>query len=135
MSALKETLFDIDFTLAHINMFQRQLSTVSYRSWVFLYPFRSAEIHMRQNLLHNYKLQFFRKFQAFHFLRMIKISKNTHTYLIMIPFSTEKLSVGNPKMFQSRILTGSPRICVGDTVSQQGTPVSLQTEVHSVVCS
>ena len=58
-----------------------------------------------------------------------------NTYLIIIPFSTEKLSVGNPKIFQSRILTGSPRICVGDTVSEHGTPVSLQTVVHSVVCS
>jgi len=57
------------------------------------------------------------------------------SYPMMIPFSTEKLSVGNPKIFQSLILTGSPRICVGETESEHGTPVSLQTFVHWVVCS
>ena len=52
-----------------------------------------------------------------------------------MPFSMEKLSVGSPEIFQSLILTGSPRVTVGDTTSEQGTPIFLHDCVHSSACS
>ena len=52
-----------------------------------------------------------------------------------MPFSMEKLSVGSPEIFQSLILTGSPRVTVGDTTSEHGTPIFLHDCVHSSACS
>ena len=43
----------------------------------------------------------------------------------------EKLSVGSPEIFQSLILTGSPRVTVGDTTSEQGTPIFLHDKTNS----
>ena len=50
-------------------------------------------------------------------------------------FSIEKLSVGRPNMFQLLILTGSPRVSVGETISEHDTPASLHVLVHFSVCS
>lgn len=56
-------------------------------------------------------------------------------YLIMMPFSTEKLSVGKPQMFQSRILTGSPNVLVTEKSSEQGMLIWWHCSTHSAACS
>ena len=64
-----------------------------------------------------------------------KCNKRLSKYLIMMPFSIEKLSVGRPAMFQSLIFTGSPRVPVTEKSSEQGMLVARQAFTHSVVCS
>ena len=54
---------------------------------------------------------------------------------MMIPFSIEKLSVGKPAIFQSLILTGSPRVPVTVKSSEHGMFAERQACTHSVVCS
>ena len=58
-----------------------------------------------------------------------------HTHLMMIPLSTEKLSVGRPEMFHSRILTGSPRVELRENSSERGIPFSEQNLHHSLIWS
>ena len=43
----------------------------------------------------------------------------------MIAFSTEKLSVGSPAIFQERILTESPRMWTKENCSEHGIPRDL----------
>ena len=64
----------------------------------------------------------------------IKWKMSTANYLMMIPFSIEKLSVGRPAMFQSLILTGSPKVPVTEKSFEQGMLVSRQALTHSTVC-
>ena len=59
---------------------------------------------------------------------------STANYLMMIPFSIEKLSVGRPAMFQSLIFTGSPKVPVTEKSFEQGMLVSRQAFTHSAVC-
>ena len=59
---------------------------------------------------------------------------STANYLMMIPFSIEKLSVGRPAMFQSLIFTGSPKVPVTEKSFEQGMLVSRQASTHSAVC-
>ena len=59
---------------------------------------------------------------------------STASYLMMIPFSIEKLSVGSPAMFQSLIFTGSPKVPVTEKSFEQGMLVSRQAFTHSAVC-
>ena len=59
---------------------------------------------------------------------------STANYLMMIPFSIEKLSVGRPAMFQSLIFTGSPKVPVTEKSFEQGMLVSRQAFTHSTVC-
>lgn len=56
-------------------------------------------------------------------------------YLIIIPFSIEKLSVGRPAMFQSLIFTGSPSVPVTEKSSEQGILMLRQALTHCTVCS
>ena len=58
-----------------------------------------------------------------------------HTHLMMIPLSTEKLSVGRPEMFHSRIFTGSPRVELRENSSERGIPLSEQNLHHSLIWS
>ena len=44
------------------------------------------------------------------------------------PLSTEKLSVGNPEMFQARILIGSPSTLLNANSLEQLIPRSLKKE-------
>ena len=48
----------------------------------------------------------------------------------MIPFSTEKLSVGNPAMFHARVLTGSPKLWIREKSSEHGIPFFLTSFTH-----
>ena len=59
---------------------------------------------------------------------------STANYLMMIPFSIEKLSVGSPAMFQSLIFTGSPKVPVTEKSFEHGMLVSRQAFTHSAVC-
>ena len=58
-----------------------------------------------------------------------------HTHLMMIPLSTEKLSVGRPEMFHSRIFTGSPRVVLRENSSERGIPFAEQNLHHSLIWS
>ena len=51
---------------------------------------------------------------------------HTQTHLMIMPLSTEKLSVGRPEMFHSRILTGSPRVALRENSSDRGIPFAEQ---------
>merc|ERR1719187_29864 len=55
--------------------------------------------------------------------------------LIMIAFSTEKLSVGSPAIFQDRILTESPRMWTKENSSEHGIPRDLTMSTQAVTCS
>ena len=57
------------------------------------------------------------------------------TYLIIIPFSIEKESVGRPAMFHSLTLTGSPRVVLSENTGEQGIDLLLHILLHSNVCS
>ena len=57
------------------------------------------------------------------------------TYLITIPFSIEKESVGRPAMFHSLTLTGSPRVVFSEKAGEQGMALVLHSLLHSKVCS
>ena len=60
-----------------------------------------------------------------------------HRWLLstMIPLSTEKLSTGNPAIFQSRILTGSPKVFTMEKTLEQGISFSRHKSIHSWVAS
>ena len=64
----------------------------------------------------------------------MKWKMSTANYLMMIPFSIEKLSVGRPAMFQSLIFTGSPKVPVTEKSFEQGMLMSRQAFTHSTVC-
>jgi len=53
-----------------------------------------------------------------------------NTYERMIPFSMEKLSVGNPAMFHARVLTGSPKVWIREKSSEHGIPFFLTSLTH-----
>ena len=67
------------------------------------------------------------------------VTKTKHgqyrAHLIIIPFSTEKESVGKPQIFQSRILTGSPNVPVTEKSFEQGIPVFSHFVFHLLTCS
>ena len=73
----------------------------------------------------------------FRYHRQVPLYLNTykHTHLMMIPLSTEKLSVGRPEMFHSRIFTGSPRVELRENSSERGIPFSEQNLHHSLIWS
>ena len=53
-------------------------------------------------------------------------------YLMIMAFSTEKLSVGRAKMFQLLIFTGSPRVLTTVKSAEQGRLILLHPWSHSV---
>lgn len=56
-------------------------------------------------------------------------------YLMIMPFSMEKLSVGRPAMVQARILTGSPSVLTKEKSLEQGRPFSTMAWSHSLLWS
>ena len=44
----------------------------------------------------------------------------------MIPFSTLKLSIGSPAMFQALMTTGSPRVATNENCLEHGIPLCVQ---------
>lgn len=51
----------------------------------------------------------------------------------MIPFSTEKLSVGRPAMFQALIWTWSPSVLLRENSVDVGIPIVLTSVNHSLI--
>jgi hypothetical protein len=76
---------------------------------------------------------------SLYYPRTYNISQYIYTYfksyLIIIPFSMEKLSVGKPQIFQSRIWTASPSVLVTEKSSEQGILISLHCDNHRTDCS
>ena len=56
-------------------------------------------------------------------------------YLMTIPLSIEKLSVGKPAMFQERIRTWSPRVEMRENSFEHGIPRFLTASIHWAICS
>mmetsp|Transcript_25019 Transcript_25019/g.61993 ORF Transcript_25019/g.61993 Transcript_25019/m.61993 type:complete len:211 (-) Transcript_25019:193-825(-) len=54
---------------------------------------------------------------------------------VTMPLSIEKESVGNPCIFQPRILTGSPTISCKSNLSEEGRRLSLHNFIHSEIAS
>mmetsp|Transcript_24064 Transcript_24064/g.39547 ORF Transcript_24064/g.39547 Transcript_24064/m.39547 type:complete len:109 (-) Transcript_24064:1039-1365(-) len=48
-----------------------------------------------------------------------------------MPFSTEKLSVGRPEIFQARTFIGSPKVWLSEKSEEQGISFCLQSSAHS----
>lgn len=66
---------------------------------------------------------------------LIVCCRGCGAHLMMMPLSTEKLSVGNPAMFHSRILTGSPSVALRENSLERGIPILLHCSHHSLIWS
>ena len=60
-----------------------------------------------------------------------RIEPLDQSHLMMMPFSTEKLSVGNPAMFHSLIFTCSPSVLIRLKSGEHGSPFSCTVFSHS----
>ena len=65
----------------------------------------------------------------------LKILNIQNDYVKIIPFSTEKLSLGKPDMFHDRIFTASPRVCANEKFLDRGIDLDSTYLLHSITCS